>query len=77
MIEEVVDFRNVPEARLRYSVLISEKTRHFSMIMICWLMLFNEIIAVYSDNNTKPINTISEQNEKLLIVKVCGKYRYG
>jgi hypothetical protein len=36
----------------------SKKTQHFTITKINWLMLFKEIIAVYSENNTKPINTL-------------------
>jgi hypothetical protein len=32
-------------------------------------MLFKEIISVYTENHTKPINTSSGQNEELLTVK--------
>jgi hypothetical protein len=37
-----------------------------------WLTLFKEIITVYSENHTKPINT----NEGLLIVKAGETYSY-
>jgi hypothetical protein len=36
-------------------------------------MLFKEIIAAYSE---KPINTVSFQNDELLILKVGGTYSY-
>jgi hypothetical protein len=38
------------------------KTPHFTVIKINWLMLFKEIIAVYTENHTKPIKkgTITE-----------------
>jgi hypothetical protein len=39
------------------SVLTSKRTPHFTITKIKWLMLFKEITAVYSENNTKPINT--------------------
>jgi hypothetical protein len=39
--------------------------------MISWLMLVTEVIAVYSDIHTRPI-----QNAKLLIVKAFGTYNY-
>jgi hypothetical protein len=39
-------------------------------------MLFKEIIAVYSENHTKHLNTLCEQNAELFSVKVGGKYRY-
>jgi hypothetical protein len=35
-------------------------------------MLFKEIIAVYSDNHTKLINT----NTELVIIKTGGTYSY-
>jgi hypothetical protein len=35
------------------------------MTTINWLMLFEEIIAVYSVVNTKPINTFCGKNEEL------------
>jgi hypothetical protein len=46
------------------------------MTTINWLMLFKEIIAVYCDNHTKPINTLCGQNEELQIVTTGGTYRY-
>jgi hypothetical protein len=39
-------------------------------------MLFREIIVVYSENYTKPINTLHGQNAELLIVKAGGTYSY-
>jgi hypothetical protein len=35
-----------------------------------------EIIAVYSENHTKHINTLCGQNAELLIVEACGAYSY-
>jgi hypothetical protein len=35
-----------------------------------------EIIAVYTENHTKPINTPCGQNAELLIVKAGGTYSY-
>jgi hypothetical protein len=35
----------------------SKRTPHFTITKINWLMLFKEIIAVYSENHKKPINT--------------------
>jgi hypothetical protein len=40
--------------------------------MINWLMLFKEIIAVYSENHMKLINTLCGQNADLLNVKAGG-----
>jgi hypothetical protein len=39
------------------SVRTSMKTQQFTITEINWLMLFKEIISVYSENNTKQINT--------------------
>lgn len=33
-----------------------------------------EIFAVYSDNNTKSINTLCGQNTELFVVKPCDTY---
>jgi hypothetical protein len=41
-----------------------------------WLMLFREIMAVYSENDTKRINIFCVQNAELLIVKAVGTYSY-
>jgi hypothetical protein len=38
------------------SVRTSKRTPHFTITWINWLMLFKEIITVYSENHTKPIN---------------------
>jgi hypothetical protein len=35
----------------------SKRTPNFTITEINWLTLFKEIIAVYSENDTKPINT--------------------
>jgi hypothetical protein len=45
---------------------------------ICWLTVFTEIIAVCSQNHTKPINesTLCGQNSELLIVNTGGTYSY-
>jgi hypothetical protein len=47
------------------SVRTAMKTQHFTITKINWLTMFNEIIAVYSENHTRPII----QNAELLIVK--------
>jgi hypothetical protein len=39
------------------SVRTSKRTPHFTITKINWLTLFKEIIDVYSENHTKPINT--------------------
>jgi hypothetical protein len=38
------------------SVRTSKRTPHFTITKINWLMLFKEIMHVYSKNHTKPIN---------------------
>jgi hypothetical protein len=38
------------------SVRTSKKTPHFTITKINWLTLFKEIIAVYTENHTEPIN---------------------
>jgi hypothetical protein len=40
-------------------------------------MLFREIIDVYSENHTKPINTLCGQNKELLTVKAGGMLTYS
>jgi hypothetical protein len=40
-------------------------------------MLCKEVSAIYSENCVKPINTVCEQNAKLLNVKVGGTYSYN
>jgi hypothetical protein len=54
------------------SVCTSKRTPHFTITKINWLTLFKEIIAVYIDNDTKPIN----ENAALLTVKADGSYSY-
>jgi len=46
------------------SVRTSKRTPHFTITKINWLMLFKEIIAVYTKNHTKP----RIQNAQSLIV---------
>jgi hypothetical protein len=46
------------------------------MTTINWLTLFEEIIAVYNENHTKPINTLCGQNAEILIVKGGGIHSY-
>jgi hypothetical protein len=58
------------------SVRTAKKTQHFAITKINWLMLFKEIIAIYSDNHMEPINTISVENVELLVVKAGGTYSY-
>jgi hypothetical protein len=58
------------------SVRTSKKTQTVTMTTINWSSLFREIIAVYSENHTKPINTLCGQNAELLDVKTGGAYSY-
>jgi hypothetical protein len=39
-------------------------------------MLFKEIIFVYPQNHTKPINTVCGQNVELMIIETGGTYSY-
>jgi hypothetical protein len=55
----------------------SKRTPHITITKINWLMLFEEIIAVYSENHTKRINTLCVQKAELLIVTDGGSYRYN
>jgi hypothetical protein len=47
-------------------VLTSKRTSHFTITKINWLTLFKEIIAVYSENHTEPINI---KNKSYLMLK--------
>jgi hypothetical protein len=40
-------------------------------------MLIKEIIAVYSKNHTKAINTLYGQNAELLTVEAVGTYSFN
>jgi hypothetical protein len=44
------------------------------MTTINWLTLFREIIAIYCENYTKPVNTLRGQNAEVVNVKVSGTY---
>jgi hypothetical protein len=39
-------------------------------------MLLKEIIAVYTENHTKPINILCGQNAEELIIKTGGTHGY-
>jgi hypothetical protein len=58
------------EIILKDSVRTSKTTPHFTITKINWLMLFKEIIAVCSENHTKPTYT----NTALQSVKTAGIY---
>jgi hypothetical protein len=50
----------------------SKRTPQFTITAINWLTLFKEIIAVYSENHTEPINI--KCKKELLNVKAAGTY---
>jgi hypothetical protein len=52
------------------------KEQHVTMTKTTWLMLFKKMIAFYSENETKPINTLCGQNGELQIVHAGGTYSY-
>jgi hypothetical protein len=54
------------------SVRTSKRTLHITITKVNWLMLFKEVILVYTENHTEPINT----NTELLFVKAAGTYIY-
>jgi hypothetical protein len=51
------------------------KDKRISITRNDWLMLFRELIAVYSKNHMKPINTLCGLSAGLVNVKACGTYR--
>jgi hypothetical protein len=54
-----------------------KKTHCFSITKIRWLILFKEIIAVYSDKHMKPINILcGREHAELLINKADATYSY-
>jgi hypothetical protein len=63
-----------PEADL--SVRTAKRTQHFTITKINWLTLFKEIIAVYTENHMKHMDTLCEQIVELLKVKAGGTYSY-
>jgi hypothetical protein len=60
----------------KHPVRTAKKTQQASITKNNWLLMFKEIIFVYSKNHTKPINTLFRQNAELLIVKAGGTYSY-
>jgi hypothetical protein len=56
----------------RNSIRTAKKTQPITITKINQLMLFKEILAVYTRNHMKPTNTLCGQNEELLIVKAGG-----
>jgi hypothetical protein len=59
----------------RNSVPTAKKTQHVSIAKTSWLMLFREMIVIYSDNHTKLINTLCWQNAEILNVITGGAYK--
>jgi hypothetical protein len=59
-----------------HSFRTTKKTQSVVVTRISWLMLFKEIIAVYSESHVKSINTFRGRNAELLIVKADSKYSY-
>jgi len=55
-----------PAAHLTHSLSCKKSTTVYQ------LMLYREIIALYSQTHTKHINTLCEQNVELLNVKAVG-----
>jgi hypothetical protein len=55
----------------KHSVRTAKKTQHFTITKTDWLMLFKEIIAVCSENHTKPTNTLCGHNLELVTGKDC------
>jgi hypothetical protein len=69
---------NVPlnDWLFKNAVPASKKTQRFTITKINWLTLCKEIIAVYSENYTKYINTLCWQNANFLNVIAGGTYSY-
>jgi hypothetical protein len=59
-----------------HSVCTPKKTQYFSITEVSWWVLFREIINVFSEDHTKPINTFCGQSAEVLIVKTGGTYSY-
>jgi hypothetical protein len=56
----------------KYSVLTSKKTQPITITNVNRLILLKEIMTVYSENHTKPINTRCVQKAETLFVKARG-----
>jgi hypothetical protein len=58
LLAKTVDLLSWPKERKGKNwVRTLKKTQHFTITMINWLMLCKEIVAVYSEIHTEPINT--------------------
>jgi hypothetical protein len=62
------------EVIFKNSVRTAKKTQHFAITKIKWLMLFLEIIAVCSENHTKPITLRAKC--RVTNIKAGGRYKY-
>jgi hypothetical protein len=51
-----------PIKQLKSSVPTSYKTHHYYITKTSWLVVLRDITAVYCENDTKSITTVSEQN---------------
>jgi hypothetical protein len=54
----------------KHSVRTLKRTQQVSITKINWLLLFGKIIAVYSERDTKPINTLCGKNQIYRPLKV-------
>jgi hypothetical protein len=57
---------------VRNLVCATQKMQHFSSTKISLLTLFRKLIAVYSESDTKPMNTFGGENGELMIIKAGG-----
>jgi hypothetical protein len=57
------------EARLMFKNSVSSAKKTMFTSQISWLMLFKEVIAVYSENRTKAINTLCGQSAEFMNLK--------
>jgi hypothetical protein len=53
-------------------IVTSKKTQSITIIKLSWLMLFKEILAVYSEDHKKPINTLLTNAELMITNKTGG-----
>jgi hypothetical protein len=40
----------------------ADRTQHFTVTNVNWFMMLEEVITLYSENNTRPINTLFGPN---------------
>jgi hypothetical protein len=62
--ENVLNSLQPFEAEARLNMIFSPylETQHVPISEVNWLMLFKEMIIIYTENHTKPINTLCGQN---------------